>query len=440
MIFRQSLSSDSPASLFSRLLNSGEDCFLLESASGPRRSARFSFLGASPVERAVFSGGRVRFDGSSSRERIDEFMKRALRRKPRAASLPFPYVGGLVGYFSYDTIRHFEKLPDIHPPSDFPDAELGMFTDGFIFDNLQRKCYYFSWGDDREKELLSCDDSVQEAGSPVFTPGQRKSDYISSVERAKDYIVEGDIFQVVLSRRIGLKGIRGMLPFYSALKSINPSPYMYYVKFGDREVIGSSPETLVRTEGRRVVTYPIAGTRPVTGNRSVDTSLRRELLRDEKERAEHNMLVDLARNDVGRVCSFGSVTVPEYMRVERYSHVQHIVSRVEGTLAKGRDSVDALFSIFPAGTVSGAPKIRAMEIIEELEHFRRGPYAGAVGYYSFNGCLDSAISIRTLFRRAGSAFLQAGGGIVHDSVPENEFTETENKLGALLSVFRGRGS
>ncbi len=439
MIFRESMSRDGPEELFSRLLNSGRDCFLLESASGPSRSARFSFLGADPHEKATYSNGSVSFGGSRRKERIDSFLRENMKRRKPTSSMPFPYIGGFVGYFSYDTVRQFEKLPDRHSGSSFPDAELGLFTDGFIFDHVAGKSYYFSWDDDREKEFVSADRLEKEQVHTRLEPLQTKSSYIESVERAKEYIRDGDIFQVVLSRRLSMKGTRGMLPFYSALKALNPSPYMYYVKFGGREVIGSSPETLVSVTGRKVVTYPIAGTRPVSSNIAQDAALEAELLNDAKERAEHNMLVDLARNDVGRVSRFGSVSVPEYMTVQKYSHVRHIVSRVEGTLGSGKNAVDAFFSVFPAGTVSGAPKIRAMEIIEELEKYRRGPYAGAVGYYSFNGSLDSAISIRTLFRNGSDAFLQAGGGIVHDSVPEKEYAETESKLGALLTVF-GSGS
>lgn len=437
MIIRESISRDTPTELFSRLLNSGHDCFLLESASGTSRSARYSFLGAAPADKAVYSGGTVRFDGSRRKERIDRFLRENMPGRRLPASMPFPYIGGFVGYFSYDTVRQFEKLPDTHGASDFPDAELGLFNDGFIFNHLEGRIYYFSWDGDRERELISCGTEAVGIGRTRAHALQPKAGFLRAVERAKQYIVDGDIFQVVLSRRVGISGVRGLLPFYSALKKLNPSPYMYYVKFGEREVIGSSPETLASVTGRKVVTYPIAGTRPVTGNAARDAELERELLHDEKERAEHNMLVDLARNDVGRVSRFGSVTVPSYMRVEKFSHVQHIVSRVEGTLAKGYDALDALFSVFPAGTVSGAPKIRAMEIIEELEGFRRGPYAGAVGYYSFNRSLDSALAIRTLFRNGSNAFLQAGGGIVHDSVPEREFTETENKMGALHSIFVG---
>lgn len=437
MIFRKSRFRGSPVGLFSRLMNTGDDCFLLESASGPRRAARYSFLGAAPEQKAVVTGERVKFNGSSSRRRVDEFLRDEMETRKPSRSMPFPYIGGLVGYFSYDIIRQFEVLPDRHSGSGFPDAELGLFNDGFIFDHLNSRSYYFSWGDDRERELISGDSSDEEPLRPSMSPAQSKDEYIASVRRAKRYINDGDIFQVVLSRRLKLKGVSGLLPFYSRLKELNPSPYMYYVKFGEREVIGSSPETLVGVSGRRVVTYPIAGTRPVTGNRARDALLRKELLADPKERAEHNMLVDLARNDVGRVCNFGSVSVPKYMAVEKYSHVQHIVSRVEGILQKGSEPADALFSVFPAGTVSGAPKIRAMEIIDELEPSRRGPYGGAVGYFSYNGSLDSALSIRTLFRRGKEAFLQAGGGIVHDSDPEKEFAETESKLGALTSVIGG---
>lgn len=439
MIFRECTAHEPPTVLFSRMLSSGKDCFLLESASGPARAARYSFLGSDPAEHVSCASGTVRGSGSASKERIDQFLRRNMKKREPGAAVPFPYTGGYVGYFSYDTIRDFERLPDRHPPSDFPGAELGLFEDGFIFDHLEKKCYYFSWEDDRERELLSAGTLDEESGTPTVRPLASRESYLASVEKAKEYIVEGDIFQVVLSRRIGITGVRGMLPFYTALRELNPSPYMYYVKFGEREVIGSSPETLVSVTGRRVVTYPIAGTRAVTGDPAKDALLAGELLADEKERAEHNMLVDLARNDVGRVSTFGTVNVPEYMRVEKYSHVQHIVSRVEGTLAEGRDAVDALFSVFPAGTVSGAPKIRAMEIIEELETSRRGPYAGAVGYYSYSGSLDSAISIRTLFRNGGNAFLQAGGGIVHDSVPEREFMETENKMRALITVM-GEGT
>ncbi|MDH2906177.1 MAG: anthranilate synthase component I family protein [Methanomassiliicoccales archaeon] len=435
LLFRQSLSRLKPLELLPRIMSASEDCFLLESATGPAHSARYSFLGASPSVKAVCNGDTVSFDGRKRKQRIDRFLEEEMAQRKMRRRIPFPYTGGFVGYFSYDVIRSFEKLPDKHSPSSFPDAELGLFEDGFIYDNLEEKLFYFSTGDDRERELIGNDAVHEDVSYGSMSSHPQKSRYLDAVDRAKEYIVDGDIFQVVLSRRRVVDGMKGMISFYRRLKAVNPSPYMYFVKFGDRTVIGSSPETLVRVEGRKIVTYPIAGTRPASKDKKENDRLRTELLNDEKEKAEHNMLVDLARNDVGRVSDFGTVRVPEYMNVERYSHVQHIVSRVEGRLSSSKTPVDALFSIFPAGTVSGAPKIRAMEIIEELEPFRRGPYAGAVGYYSFNGYLDSAISIRTLFCERDRAFLQAGGGIVYDSDPEKEFTETENKMGALLSVY-----
>ena len=437
LLFRESPSKLSPLELLPRIMSASDDCFLLESATGPSHSARYSFLGASPSAKAVCRGDTISFDGGRRKQRIDEFLREEMALRKTRKRIPFPYAGGFVGYFSYDIIRSFEKLPDMHEPSSFPDAELGLFEDGFIYDNLEEKLFYFSTGDDRERELIGDHAEEEDVSYSSISAHPGKDAYLNAVDRAREYIVDGDIFQVVLSRRLVVERMKGMISFYRRLKEVNPSPYMYFVKFGDRTVIGSSPETLVRVESRKVVTYPIAGTRPVSANRKENNRLRTELLNNEKEKAEHNMLVDLARNDVGRVSDFGTVHVPEYMNVERYSHVQHIVSRVEGRLSRSRTPVDALFSIFPAGTVSGAPKIRAMEIIEELEPFRRGPYAGAVGYYSFNGCLDSAIAIRTLFCDRDRAFLQAGGGIVYDSDPEKEFAETENKMGALLSVYGG---
>jgi anthranilate synthase component 1 len=435
VLFRECRKRTEPLELFSRLLSSHSECFLLESATGPAHSARYSLLGASPVSRATYRNGRITFEGRTERQRIDSFLKEHIRSDRKIGNFAHPYLGGFVGYFSYDTVRSFEKLPDIHAESVFPDAELGLFEDGFIYDHRGNRLFYFSHIDDREREMVNADgtDEVMDFGKITAQPS--KEEYLRSVEKAREHIIDGDIFQVVLSRRMSVDRMSGYLRFYESLRKINPSPYMYFVKFGNRTVIGSSPETLVRVNGKRVTTYPIAGTRPASPSRRENERLRKQLLASEKEKAEHNMLVDLARNDVGRVCRFGTVSVPEYMKVEKYSHVQHIVSRVEGLLAKDKTPVDAFFSVFPAGTVSGAPKIRAMEIIEELEKFRRGPYAGAVGYYSHTGCLDSAISIRTLFCSGRKAFLQAGGGIVYDSVPEMEYRETENKMGALMSVY-----
>ena len=266
-----------------------------------------------------------------------------------------------------------------------------------------------------------------------------KERFEKSVEKAKEYITSGDIFQVVLSKRYDFRFKGDLVTFYRSLRDINPSPYMYFLKAGNRKIIGSSPEMLVRVDNRVVETFPIAGTRPCVKDPSENKRLAEELLADPKERAEHVMLVDLARNDVGKIAKFGSVHVPEFMKVHRYSHVQHIVSQVVGDLREDRESYDALRAVFPAGTVSGAPKVRAMEIIEELEPAKRGPYAGAVGYFSYNGNVDFAITIRTLFADKDEAHIQVGAGIVADSVPEREWFETDHKAEALIRALNKAG-
>jgi anthranilate synthase component 1 len=266
-----------------------------------------------------------------------------------------------------------------------------------------------------------------------------KAKYATMVEKAKAYIAAGDIFQAVLSKRYSFAFSGDLAPVYLTLRAMNPSPYMFYLKMQDRAIIGTSPETLVKLTDDRVESYPIAGSRPITGDPIRDAELAEDLLSDPKELAEHVMLVDLARNDVGRVAEAGSVHVPAFMDVQRYSHVQHIVSLVAGKLRDGADCFDVLRAAFPAGTVSGAPKVRAMEIIEELEPVRRGPYAGAVGYFSYNGDMDFAITIRALFAKGGTCHLQTGGGIVADSVPENEWTETELKARALMNALENIG-
>jgi anthranilate synthase component 1 len=266
-----------------------------------------------------------------------------------------------------------------------------------------------------------------------------KRRFEEAVEKAKDYIISGDIFQVVLSKRYDFRFEGNLMAFYRSLREINPSPYMYYFKAGNRQIVGSSPEMLVRVDNRVVETFPIAGTRPCVENQSENKRLAEELLADPKERAEHVMLVDLARNDVGKVAKFGSVHVPEFMKVHRYSHVQHIVSQVVGDLQDDKECYDALRAVFPAGTVSGAPKVRAMEIIEELEPTKRGPYAGAVGYFSYNGNADFAITIRTLFADGDKACIQVGAGIVADSIPEREWFETDHKAEALMKALKKAG-
>ncbi len=351
----------------------------------------------------------------------------------------FRLVGGAVGYISYDTIRYWEKLPqNTNDDLNFPDAQLGIFDDGIVFDHKQKRAFYYYSSTNRFSEVHNL--IKQPSNHETLTCSKPKVNvtkerFEKAVDKAKDYVASGDIFQVVLSKRFGFRVKGDLIAFYRSLREINPSPYMYFFKAGDRQIVGSSPEMLVRVDNRIVETFPIAGTRPSVKNQTENARLAKELLADPKERAEHVMLVDLARNDIGRIAKFGSVHVPEFMKVHRYSHVQHIVSQVVGDLKDELKCYDALRAVFPAGTVSGAPKIRAMEIIEELEPTRRGPYAGAVGYFSYNGNADFAITIRTLFADKGKAYIQAGAGLVADSVPEREWFETEHKAEALMKAL-----
>jgi anthranilate synthase component 1 len=308
-----------------------------------------------------------------------------------------------------------------------------------VFDHKQKRAFYYYSSDNRlaEVERLLKQPSAPEAltyDPPKVNITQKR--FEDAVEKAKEYIVSGDIFQVVLSKRYDFRVKGDLTAFYRSLREINPSPYMYFFKAGKRQIVGSSPEMLVRVDNRVVETFPIAGTRPCVENPGENRRLSEELLADPKERAEHVMLVDLARNDVGKVAKFGSVHVPEFMKVHRYSHVQHIVSQVVGDLKDDKECYDALRAVFPAGTVSGAPKVRAMEIIEELEPTKRGPYAGAVGYFSYNGNADFAITIRTLFADGDKACIQVGAGIVADSVPEREWFETDHKAEALMKALK----
>ncbi len=311
-----------------------------------------------------------------------------------------------------------------------------------MFDHKQKSAFYYYSGNNRFTEVEAlmtqpCDTETLEYDQPKANITKKR--FEEAVEKAKEYIVAGDIFQVVLSKRYDFQVKGDLMAFYRSLREINPSPYMYFFKAGDKQIVGSSPEMLVRVDKRVVETFPIAGTRPCVKNPSENERLAKELLDDPKERAEHVMLVDLARNDVGKIAKFGSVHVPEFMKVHGYSHVQHIVSQVVGDLKDDKECYDALRAVFPAGTVSGAPKVRAMEIIEELEPTKRGPYAGAVGYFSYNGNADFAITIRTLFADGDKACIQVGAGIVADSVPEREWFETGHKAEALMKALKKAG-
>jgi anthranilate synthase component I len=316
---------------------------------------------------------------------------------------------------------------------------MGIFEDGIVFDHTINQAYYYFRGENRLTEVTEL---FKESVAPKeqFTYAQpivntSKEHFEKAVQKAKQYVTAGDIFQVVLSKRFQFQYTGSLLTFYKSLRQINPSPYMFYYKSDKRQIVGASPEMLVRIDNRRVITFPIAGTTSATANPEENLRLGKELLKDQKERAEHVMLVDLARNDIGRISKYGTVRVPEFMHVHQFSHVQHIVSQVMGDLQDGLESFDALKAVFPAGTVSGAPKVRAMEIIEELEPSHRGPYAGAVGYFSCNGNADFAITIRTLFSEGNCAYIQTGAGIVADSVPEKEWFETDHKAKALMKAL-----
>jgi anthranilate synthase component I len=352
----------------------------------------------------------------------------------------FRFVGGALGYIGYDAVRYMERLPDQKPDTlGFPDVEMGIFEDGLVFDHTQEQAYYYFRGENRLDEIkaLLQEAPAQEEPFTFTQPKVKivKADFEHAVEKAKQYVTAGDIFQVVLSKRFGFQYSGSLLSFYRSLRQINPPPYMYYYKSGNRQIVGASPEMLVRVDKRKVMTFPIAGTVPHTLDPEENSRLGKQMLDDPKERAEHVMLVDLARNDIGRISRYGSVSVPEFMQIHQFSHVQHIVSQVVGDLKEGLESFDAFKAVFPAGTVSGAPKVRAMEIIEELELTRRGPYAGAVGYFSCNGNSDFAITIRTLFAEGNTAYIQAGAGIVADSNPEKEWFETDHKAKALMQAL-----
>jgi anthranilate synthase component I len=453
--------------------------FLLESAEAAERFGRYSFLGFDPKRTLSYRNGVytvVDADGVREVPAKDPFRGLAqIVGKKSVAPLPnLPaFVGGAVGFFSYDAVRYLERLPaKLAPPDDLglPEALFAITDTLVVFDHLRHKVLVVSLVDaaglrDLEGEGFSAAyrraaDDIRRISERLSAPLARRparfgsgslevssnfarADYEEVVGKAKEYIRAGDAFQVVPSQRFSA-GVGDLDPLllYRGLRTVNPSPYMTYLKMGDLALVGASPEPLVRVEGRRVMTRPVAGTRWRGGSAEEDAALAEELLADEKERAEHVMLVDLGRNDLGRVGEIGSVELAGFMEVERYSHVMHIVSTVEADLREDLTALDALAAAFPAGTVSGAPKVRAMEIIDELEPTRRGPYAGATGYYGIDGRLDTCITLRTALLKDGTVHFQAGGGVVADSVPSLEYEETRNKARAIqqaLEVTRSRG-
>jgi anthranilate synthase component 1 len=436
----------SPVEFFCRIVESCEYAYVLESVEGPEKLAEYSFVGFDPCIAMTVKDGLAevqdRVNGCKNMYRIRDPLPliRSLV-KGRREVFPPRFVGGAVGYISYDAVRYWERLPEkTLDDFKFPDVELAIYNDGLLFDHKRGEVYYYYYGVNRTnmvEELVKTEPQHEPLSFSNLRTNVERKQFEEAIARSKEYIASGDIFQVVLSRRIEFNFDGSLMPFYMALRRINPSPYMYFLKMGSRQIVGSSPEMLLRVENGIIETFPIAGTRPrVPKDPTMDLTLAEELVKDPKECAEHAMLVDLARNDIGKVCEYGSVRVPEFMKVYRYSHVQHMVSRVIGKLKSGLSCYDALKAVFPAGTVTGAPKVRAMEIIEELEPVRRGPYAGAVGYFSFNGNADFAITIRTLMASGKQAYIQVGAGVVADSVPEREWFETEHKASALLEALQ----
>ncbi len=450
-----------PVSAFLKIAEHSDYAFLLESVEGGEHVGRYSFLGKDPFLILRARNGQTTIERAGTTTDADQPFVTALRelmnrfRSPFLPGLP-RFTGGAVGYFGYDTARWFE--PSVGSSADPGADEAGfmLFDTVLAFDHLQHRILLIAnariSGDEDLRALyqFACakieflERELERALSIGRPSGQAPLDMRSNLTQAqfetmvriaKEHIAAGDIYQVVLSQRFEATVGVDAFTVYRALRHVNPSPYMFFIRMGERAIVGSSPEMLVRVEGRRAETHPIAGTRPRGRSEDEDQRLADELKRNEKEKAEHVMLVDLGRNDLGRVCEYGSVRVPTFMTLERYSHVMHFVSVVEGRLAEERDRLDALVACFPAGTVSGAPKVRAMQIIEALEPTKRGLYAGAVGYLDFAGNLDFCIAIRTVVLERDRAYIQAGAGIVADSNPTAEYEETRDKARAMIRAL-----
>ena len=435
--------------------------YLLESAEANKRWGRYSFLGYDPLMEITCYNGAAKIKNPLTTQNATEDIRSCIRniigenKSPKFEYLP-PFTGGLVGYFSYDYIKYSEptlKL-DARDEEGFQDVNLMLFHKVIAFDNYRQKIVLIVniKTDDIEanfnKALLELDSMKQliqkgEMASNLplilhseFKPLFNEEEYCAMVQKGKHYIKEGDIFQVVLSNRLEAEMEGSLLDAYRVLRTTNPSPYMFYFSGTDGEIAGASPETLVKLEDKELYTFPLAGTRPRGKTEEEDLALEKELLADEKERAEHNMLVDLGRNDIGKISKVGTVEVEKYMSIERYSHVMHIGSTVGGIIREDKDALDAVDAILPAGTLSGAPKLRACEIINELENNKRGIYGGAIGYISFTGNLDTCIAIRLAFSKNGKVFIRSGAGIVADSVPEKEYRECIQKAAAVRNAIQ----
>lgn len=449
-----------PVEVLRILKNVSSHVYLLESAEADKRWGRYSFLGYDPLLEITCYNGNVKIKTPLTSQSSTEDIRSCIRgiieenRSPKFDYLP-SFTGGLVGYFSYDYIKYSEptlKL-DAEDEEGFQDVNLMLFHKVIAFDNYRQKIVLIVniKTDDLEanynRAILELDAMKQlirkgekAADIPLklksdFRPLFNEEEYCRMVEKGKHYIKEGDIFQVVLSNRLEAEMEGSLLDAYRILRTANPSPYMFYFSGSDGEIAGASPETLVKLEQEKLYTFPLAGTRPRGKTAEEDEALEKELLADEKERAEHNMLVDLGRNDIGKISRVGTVQVEKYMSIERYSHVMHIGSTVSGIIREDKDALDAVDAILPAGTLSGAPKLRACEIINELENNKRGIYGGAIGYVSFTGNLDTCIAIRLAFSKNGKVFIRSGAGIVADSIPEKEFRECIQKAAAVKNAI-----
>lgn len=446
-----------PITLLRKISRVSQRYYLLESIEGGEKWGRYSFLGFNPIVHVTCKNGEVIIEDGEKKvfhtNKPYEILRELLRKykAPKLPNMP-PFTGGLVGYFSYEMIGYTEPILKLRS-SDYNDFDLMLFDKVIAYDHLKQKISivvnmktdkmmenYGKAVADIENLIRFIMDPVsffklQTESKPSFSCNVTKDEYCEMVNKTKEYIVNGDIFQAVISRCFETDYKDSLLNAYRVLRTTNPSPYMVFMQNNEVQLISTSPETLVRLKDGKLTTFPIAGSRPRGIDKDSDDALAKELLEDEKELSEHNMLVDLARNDVGRISKYGEVHVTDYMRIQRYSKIMHITSEVEGIINKGKDALDAIEAILPAGTLSGAPKIRACEIIEEQERQPRGIYGGAIGYIDFTGNMDTCIAIRMAVKKEGKVTIQAGGGIVADSIPEKEYEESENKAKAVMEAI-----
>lgn len=443
-----------PIHIFKNL--SGRKRFLLESTFQHEQKGKYSFLGVDPYQEVVGTENKTtirHLEKSTIEIKPEHALNHIKKQMPKLeADLALPFFGGAIGYIGYDSIRQFEAIGETLPDDlNMPDIHFMLYQNVIVFDHTDNQIYLIAMNPDNQPEAVLDEriDTLKKAlngteshnelkfGPIQFEPEMTSESFQEKVKIAKRHIKEGDVFQVVLSQRMTATiDEHPDFPFYfyEKLRTANPSPYMFYIDFEDYVILGASPESLIQTAGNEIITNPIAGTRARGKTPEEDEALMQELLSDKKEIAEHRMLVDLSRNDLGRVCETGSIMIPTYMKIEKYQHVMHIVSEVKGKLMKDLTGIDALISCLPAGTVSGAPKIRAMQIINDLEDKKRGAYGGGIGYINFNHDLNIALTIRSLILKNEKAYLQAGAGIVYDSIPENEYQETLNKARSLMEV------